>query len=134
MTNIERAKAIYTEVFDKERRDLVPDLFHPDFVQYEGLGGGAEAIGLWTTPMRDSFPDLAFHVIAANEAENGDVWVHATFTGSHLGTFQGLSPTGRQVVVNMLDRIRFRDGLVIEHWGATDLISLLHQIGDQSKL
>ena len=42
----------------------------------------------------------------------------------------GVPSTGKRVVVQLIDIMRFDDsGLVYEHWGVMDLMSLLQQLG-----
>jgi predicted ester cyclase len=38
-------------------------------------------------------------------------------------------PTGKQVVVGVVDLARFEDGKVVEQWGQSDLLGLLQQLG-----
>jgi predicted ester cyclase len=42
----------------------------------------------------------------------------------------GVPPTGKRVEVQLIDIMRFDDaGLVREHWGVVDMLSLMQQIG-----
>lgn len=42
----------------------------------------------------------------------------------------GVPPTGTQVHVQLIDIMRFDDaGLVSEHWGVADMLSLMQQLG-----
>ena len=42
----------------------------------------------------------------------------------------GVPPTGKQVEVQLIDIMRFDDdGLVREHWGVADMLSLMQQLG-----
>ena len=51
-------------------------------------------------------------------------------TATHQGEFMGMSPTGKRVEVQLIDIMRFDDaGLVCEHWGVTDMLSLMQQLG-----
>jgi predicted ester cyclase len=41
----------------------------------------------------------------------------------------GVPPTGKRVEVQLIDIMRFDDsGLVCEHWGVTDMLSLMQQL------
>jgi len=40
--------------------------------------------------------------------------------GTHQGTFQGLTPTGKRVEVRAIDMFRISDGKIVEHWGHAD--------------
>ena len=42
----------------------------------------------------------------------------------------GVPPTGKPVAIQLIDIMRFDgDGLVCEHWGVADLLSLMQQLG-----
>jgi predicted ester cyclase len=41
-----------------------------------------------------------------------------------------VSATGKQMTVQLIDIMRFDDdGLVCEHWGVADMLSLMQQLG-----
>ena len=43
---------------------------------------------------------------------------------------RGMPPTGARVDVQLIDIMRFdRAGLVCEHWGVADMLSLMQQLG-----
>ena len=51
-------------------------------------------------------------------------------TATHKGEFMGVPPTGTRVEVQLIDIMRFDDaGLVCEHWGVADMLSLMQQLG-----
>ncbi len=49
--------------------------------------------------------------------------------GTHLGPFQGRSPTGRTYEIDVIDVGRVKDGRLVEHWGVPDRFALLDQLG-----
>jgi predicted ester cyclase len=51
-------------------------------------------------------------------------------TGTHKGEFMGVPPNGARVDVQLIDVMRFNSaGLVCEHWGIADMLSLMQQLG-----
>lgn len=52
-----------------------------------------------------------------------------TSTGTHLGEFQGLAPTGRKLswTGTVIDRVR--DGRTVESWGNWDMMGMMQQLG-----
>jgi ketosteroid isomerase-like protein len=43
---------------------------------------------------------------------------------------QGSDPrSGRHVTMSVMDVCRFKDGMMVEHWGIPDRFALLHQLG-----
>lgn len=60
-----------------------------------------------------AFPDLAFEIVSAGERPDGTVAAEWMMTGTNLGPFQGLPPSGREVrlpgadvIVAAADRVR----------------------------
>ena len=41
----------------------------------------------------------------------------------------GLEPTGNRVEFEVMDTVRFENGKGVEHWGVSDALSLMRQIG-----
>ena len=97
------------------------------------------AAGFWATAqwLRTAFSDLAFEVHEV--VEDGDlVVVHNTMSGRHTGDFvswdQGqvkvvMPPTGREFASTQTHWLRFRDGLVVEHWANRDDFGTAEQLG-----
>jgi predicted ester cyclase len=50
-------------------------------------------------------------------------------SGTHKGEFLGHAPTGRRFEVRALQVGRLEDGLMVERWGATDIVGILTQLG-----
>jgi steroid delta-isomerase-like uncharacterized protein len=75
-----------------------------------------------------AFPDL--HV--ANDdliAEDDKVVIRNTVTGTHLGEYRGVPPTGKSVSYNEMFIFRFADGWIAEMWGVVDVYAQLRQLG-----
>jgi SnoaL-like polyketide cyclase len=50
-------------------------------------------------------------------------------TGTNTASFMGMPPTGKGVNVQVIDIVRFgNDGLVYEHRGLMDLMSMMQQL------
>ena len=79
--------------------------------------------------LRTSFPDL--HMDAEDVIAGDDRAVaRVTLTGTHRGEFAGIPPTDKRVEVKLIDIMRFDDaGLICEHWGVADMLSLMQQLG-----
>ena len=54
---------------------------------------------------------------------------HVVLTGTHNGDLMGVAATGKTVEFGGIDIIRVEDGKVAEHWGVTDTMSLMQQVG-----
>jgi predicted ester cyclase len=74
-----------------------------------------------------AFPDL--HISIEDLIEEGDrVVTRERITGTHLGEYMGLQPTGRSVSYNEIMIARFADGRIVEYWGVVDTFSLMKQL------
>ncbi|WP_310582865.1 ester cyclase [Deinococcus sp.] len=80
------------------------------------------------TMLRTAFPDLHFeihHMLAGGDM----VAFHSTMTGTHLGPFQGQSPTGRAISVRHMHFLRMVNGKGADLWHLWDTPALMKQIG-----
>ncbi len=62
-------------------------------------------------------------------AEGDQVAVKARLRGTHLGAFNGIPATGRQVDVPFHITYRIKDGKIVDHWMVLDSLVLLQQLG-----
>jgi steroid delta-isomerase-like uncharacterized protein len=108
------------------------ELVADDFVDHEetpGLPPTKEGTLQFMRLLLSAFPDMRMDV--EDLLASGDKTVaRVRARGTHKGDFMGVAPTGKVVNVELIDIMRFNDaGLVCEHWGLTDMLSLLEQIG-----
>jgi steroid delta-isomerase-like uncharacterized protein len=108
------------------------DLVADDFVEHEELPGLAptkDGVLDYFRLLLTAFPDMRMTVedlIADGDKSVARVRAVAT----HRGEFMGVPPTGKQVEIQLIDIMRFNgDGLVCEHWGVADMLSLMQQLG-----
>jgi steroid delta-isomerase-like uncharacterized protein len=87
-------------------------------------GGTQQLLRLY----RQAFPDMRV-TVDDMIAEGDQVVSRLTMTGTHLGEFLGIAPTGRQVTVAMIDWHRLDEGRQVEHWSQVDLLGLWQQLG-----
>ncbi|MHC5749774.1 MAG: ester cyclase [Nostoc sp.] len=52
-----------------------------------------------------------------------------TFTARHLGEFQGLPSTGKEIKLSIMHIDRVENGKIVEHWGQGDAFGLMQQLG-----
>lgn len=78
--------------------------------------------------MHAGFPDLQCRVEDMT-ADGDKVWARAVLSGTHEGEFMGVAPTGNRVEFEVIDISRFENGKGVEHWGISDAMSLMRQIG-----
>ena len=62
-------------------------------------------------------------------ADENNVSIAYTVTGTHQGDFMGVPPTGRKIRARGVQIARFADGKMVERWGSSDQLGILEQIG-----
>jgi steroid delta-isomerase-like uncharacterized protein len=108
------------------------DLVADDFVEHQGAPGfppTKEGTLDYFQTLLAAFPDMRMNVV--DLIAGGDKTVaRVEVTGTHKGEFIGLPPTGTRVDVQLIDIMRFDSaGLISEHWGVADMLSLMQQLG-----
>jgi predicted ester cyclase len=125
-------RRFYEEVLAGGNLALIDDFVLDDIQDHEdpmpGQPPGKEGVKFYTNAIRTAFPDLAVQLDPA--LADGDLEAsHVVLTGTHKGDFMGIPPTGKSVKFSSADIIRIQDGKVAEHWGSSDTLSLMQQIG-----
>ncbi len=78
--------------------------------------------------LHGAYPDL--HVEIEDLIAEGDKVVDRnTVTGTHLGNYMGLAPSGTFVTYDEIFVFRFVDGRIAETWGVVDVLSQMRQLG-----
>ncbi|HSE10839.1 MAG TPA: ester cyclase [Nocardioidaceae bacterium] len=109
------------------------DVLAEDFVEHEvlpGLEPTKEGVKQLFRMYRASFPDLRMEV--EDLLPSGDkVVARIRATGTHTGeAFAGVPASGKGINMKLIDITRFDDdGLAREHWGVSDELSLMQQLG-----
>jgi steroid delta-isomerase-like uncharacterized protein len=109
------------------RLDRLDEYVHPAIVDHarpEGIESVRAVLGM----IRGAFPDHDAQVLHM-VGEGPLVATHKTFTGTHLGEFLGVPPTGRRATIRVMDVVRYEDGLIAEHWSVVDVAGLMAQLG-----
>ena len=75
-----------------------------------------------------AFPD-AQHTIEQQIAEGDIVATRASVSGTHLGPFMGVAPTGKHMTWNVLLMDQIVDSKIVLHYANADWISVLIQLG-----
>jgi predicted ester cyclase len=85
-------------------------------------------VGIMLHNVRQGFPDA--HVEPAAIIADGDlVSFRLEGSGTHLGPFLGVAPTGRTVRIRGIHHVRIRDGRIVEHWQGPDILAMLLDMG-----
>jgi len=110
----------------------VTDLFTEDFVDHEefpGIPPNRDGVRQWLALMHGAFSDLRMTLEEA-VGHSGTGAARIRMTGRHTGEFLGMPATGRDVDIQGIDMVKLEpDGRCSEHWGITDQVGLMTQIG-----
>jgi steroid delta-isomerase-like uncharacterized protein len=122
----------WDEVVSGGNLDAIDELVADDIIEHEegfpGQPPGKEGVRFYVTILREAFPDIKARV--GNTLADGDLAAgEATLTGTHKGEFIGVPASDKSFEISSVDIIRVEDGKVAEHWGVTDTMSLMQQLG-----
>lgn len=132
---IEQNKAVVlraeAEVWNKGNLAAVDEIYAPDFlchfvdgIEWRGQAGIQAAVA----SHRKSFPD--WHERVEDIVAEGDrVVIRIHSTGTQLGAFNGIPPTGKKVSIEEFHIFRLEHGTIAEQWGMPDVHALLEQLG-----
>jgi len=118
-------------IWNRQELDRIPEFYAPDFVgDYRPYGfreghAGVRAMveGAWR-----AFPD--YHEEVHELIAEGDrVVLHLTISGTQLGQWGPLPPTGKRAEFDEIVILRIRDGKVVGQRGVVDNLSALRQLG-----
>lgn len=113
--------------------NVIDEIIASSMIDHEELPGisgenGREMFRNFLIVLRDAFPDLSVEVHDMI-AEGDTVASRITMRGTHQGKFLGIPASGNQMNMGVIDITRFADGKAVEHWGQSDSLGLLQQIG-----
>jgi steroid delta-isomerase-like uncharacterized protein len=93
-----------------------------------GDATGADVLKqVWAVLLR-AFPDL--HLTVEDLiGEEDKVVARIVVTGTHLGDYMGIEPTGKSIAYEEIFIFRFANGRVVETWGVVDVFSQMKQLG-----
>jgi steroid delta-isomerase-like uncharacterized protein len=130
-TNLAAMNRIYDEAINQGNVDVFDELVSPDVVEHEELPGfepTREGVKQYFEMMHNAFPDLHFQIddiFAVGDKVVARITVH----GTQQGEFMGMEPTGKKIAVKGIDIVRFENGKLVEHWGVTDAMTMMQQLG-----
>lgn len=126
-------RRFYDEVIGSGELGLIDELVTDDVVDHEeGLPGqptGKEGVRFFVNAMREAFPDITLKTTEPTMADGDLEAARTILTGTHQGELMGVAPTGKTVEFESIDIIRLENGRVAEHWGVTDVMGLMQQLG-----
>jgi steroid delta-isomerase-like uncharacterized protein len=128
----ELIRRFYDELLGEGNLDKLDELVTDDVVDHEeGLPGqpeGKEGVVFFVNTLRSAFSDIKATV--GTSLQDGDLAsAQTTLTGKHTGEWMGVPASDKSFEITAIDIIRIEDGKCAEHWGVTDNLALMMQIG-----
>jgi steroid delta-isomerase-like uncharacterized protein len=129
---VQLIQRFYDEMLSNGNLDKLDELVTDDVVDHEqGMPGqpeGKDGVTFFVNAMRSAFSDIKATI--GPSVESGDMAsACVTITGKHTGEFMGVPASDKSFEIEGLDMIRIEDGKCAEHWGVTDNMALMQQIG-----
>jgi steroid delta-isomerase-like uncharacterized protein len=121
----------FYKAFDDRKIEQALALLAPNFVAHlAGMSEPLDAEGFRQFGMSfySAFSE-GQHVFDEVITADDRVITCGTFTAKHLGEFQGLPPTGKQIRLSVMHIDRVENGKIVEHWGQGDALGLMQQLG-----
>jgi steroid delta-isomerase-like uncharacterized protein len=107
-------------------------LLSENFVEHEvtpGIPPTKAGVQQFFQMQMAAFPDMQM-AIEDLIADGAKVVTRVKYTGTNTGDFMGMPATGKGVDVQFIDIFAFgSDGLLHEHWGVMDSMTLMQQLG-----
>lgn len=133
--NLAIAREVFTSVCNSSDLDAahaaIDTLFAQDFGVSRtppGITPNVSGTKKWKSAVLEAFPDYRSEIEDAF-AEGDRVVIRWRSRGTHRGEFQGIAPTGREIVVTGITISRFADGKIAESWVGFDTQDLIRQLG-----
>lgn len=129
--NTAAARRFYEEVFNKGNLKALDELLDPKYVEHyvvPGTPANKEGLIQIVTMYRAAFPDLQA-TIEDVIAKGDKVWIYTITRGTQKGDFMDIKATGKKIEIKGFDIVRFVNGKAVEHWGLSDDLAMMQQLG-----
>jgi steroid delta-isomerase-like uncharacterized protein len=117
-------------IWNQSQLDKIDELTAPDIVRHDPASGvhhGIEEFRAVVTALHAAFHPMHF-TVNWQVGEGDSAAHHWTVTGTHIGEFMGIAPTGKQFTLDGITIYRFDDGKLAEERTVWDALGLLNQL------
>jgi steroid delta-isomerase-like uncharacterized protein len=120
--DIERLVRRWTEAIAEGRLDTFDELLAKDVLDRSGPtpSHGVESFKTRAAGVRAAFANIEMAIEDLLVDGDAIAWRWG-LTGTHVGTFAGVAPTGRRITLHGINLQRVKSGRVVEHWTMVDL-------------
>jgi predicted ester cyclase len=128
---LQENKRLVEQFYEEANEKIREDLISPNFSgRAPGITFDRESFIRSLSGFIKAFPDGRY-TNDYSVAEGDRVVTVGTFSGTHLGEFQGVAPTGRKVSVLVVHVDRISEGKIVEHLRISDQFGLMKQLQQQ---
>ena len=123
-------RTVIEECLNKGNLAAADKIISKDLVDHDpgNMAGGLAGFKKFATAWRSAFPDGRVE-IESIVAEGDRLIARTRSTGTHTGTFYGIAPTNKRFAVEGFDEVLFKNGMAVEHWGVSDQLGMMKQLG-----
>lgn len=118
----------FDEVINQRNLAALDQFAHPGGVNHTVPPGMPQESNQFLGQYLNAFPDVKA-TVEDLMADGDKVVARVSYRGTHQGAFRGIPPTGKQIAVTGINIFRIANGQLVEHWGLTDRLAVLQQLG-----
>lgn len=123
----------YVDAVNAGDIDAIDALAADDLIDHHlppGIPAGREGVKLWCTMLHDALAlQVEIQDLVVQRGEDDDrVAVRARITGTHVGEFAGMAPTGRSFDASFISIERVVEGRLVERWEIPDNATIMAQL------
>jgi steroid delta-isomerase-like uncharacterized protein len=118
----------FEEVINQRNLAALDQFAHPGGVNHTMPPGMPQESNQFLGQYLNAFPDVKA-TVEDLMADGDKVVARVSYRGTHQGAFRGIPPTGKQIAVTGINIFRIANGQLVEHWGLTDRLAVLQQLG-----
>jgi predicted ester cyclase len=117
--------------FTSDSWDSLATLIASDFIDHDpdqGQKPGLDGLKAQFAQYRSTFPDMKLDL--KDVLLDGDIaMTRVEITGTMNGKMGDMPPNGKKMDVQMFEKLRFKDGKMVERWGVFDSMKMMTQLG-----
>ena len=118
------------EFLEQGNIEILKEIVADDFINHTAVSpvpNNVDGLIQFITMLHKGFSNFNIE-IHDQVAENDLVATRKTIHATHTGEIMGHLPTNKQVIFNVMDFVRLRDGKYIEHWGRNDVMQVIQSL------
>ena len=126
-----RARRVWEEIFPSGNVDRLAEVIAEDSIDHGARHGEPQGLVGVQQTMRwlgRVFSDQRWEIRQVI-GEGEMVVVYCTLHARQTGDLMGIPATNREVAMDYVHILRFKNGKAVEHWGVRDDMALMRQLG-----